>query len=96
MIKDPGFTDAPGKESIGGLALSEDGATLYAVNLRTRSLVSFDATGATAAAPKSTVAIPDPGCASPGDWRPFGLQVHNNTLYVGGVCSAESTRQRAT
>ncbi|MET8765619.1 SdrD B-like domain-containing protein [Streptomyces sp. NPDC004658] len=95
MIKDAGFTDAPGKESIGGLALSEDGSTLYAVNLRTRSLVSFDATGATAAAPKSTVPIPDPGCASPDDWRPFGLQVHNNTLYVGGVCSAESTQQRA-
>ncbi|MBO3677579.1 SdrD B-like domain-containing protein [Streptomyces sp. NEAU-YJ-81] len=95
MIKDPGFTDAPGKESIGGLALSEDGSTLYAVNLRTRSLVSFDATGATAAAPKSTVPIPDPGCASPDDWRPFGLQSHNNTLYVGGVCSAESTQQRA-
>ncbi|WP_309500644.1 SdrD B-like domain-containing protein [Streptomyces shenzhenensis] len=95
MIKDPGFTDAPGKESIGGLALSEDGSTLYAVNLLTRSLVSFDATGATAALPKSVVRIPDPGCASPGDWRPFGLQVHNNTLYVGGVCSAESTQQRA-
>ncbi|RMB87372.1 SdrD B-like domain-containing protein [Streptomyces shenzhenensis] len=95
MIKDPGFTEAPGKESIGGLTLSADGSTLYAVNLRTRSLVSFDATGARAAAPKSTVRIPDPGCASPDDWRPFGLQVHNNTLYVGGVCSAESTQQRA-
>ncbi|MET9146998.1 SdrD B-like domain-containing protein [Streptomyces sp. NPDC057197] len=95
LIKDPGFTDAPGKESIGGLALSEDGATLYAVNLRSRSLVSFDATGATAAAPRATVPIPDPGCASPGDWRPFGLQVHDNTLYVGGVCSAESTQRRA-
>ncbi|MFF3765369.1 SdrD B-like domain-containing protein [Streptomyces sp. NPDC001922] len=95
MIKDAGFTDAPGKESIGGLALSEDGSTLYAVNLRTRSLVSFDATGATASEPEATVPIPDPGCASPGDWRPFGLQVHNNTLYVGGVCSAESTQQRA-
>jgi hypothetical protein len=95
MIKDSGFTDAPGKESIGGLALSEDGSTLYAVNLRTRSLVSFDATGATATAPRSTVPIPDPGCASPDDWRPFGLQVHDNTLYVGGVCSAESTQRRA-
>ncbi|MEW2291143.1 SdrD B-like domain-containing protein [Streptomyces sp. NPDC006743] len=95
MIKDPGFTDAPGKESIGGLALSEDGSTLYAVNLRTRSLVSFDATGDTAGAPEATVRIPDPGCASPEDWRPFGLQVHDNTLYVGGVCSAESTQQRS-
>ncbi|MFF9480131.1 SdrD B-like domain-containing protein [Streptomyces sp. NPDC014733] len=95
VIKDPGFTDAPGKESIGGLALSEDGSTLYAVNLRNRTVVSFDATGATAAAPESTVPVPDPGCASPGDWRPFGLQVHDNTLYVGGVCSAESTQRRA-
>lgn len=95
LIKDAGFTDAPGKESIGGLALSEDGSTLYAVNLRTRSLVSFDATGATAAAPRSTVPIPDPGCASPGDWRPFGLQAHDNRLYVGGVCSGESTQRRA-
>ena len=95
MIKDPGFTDAPGKESIGGLALSEDGSTLYAVNLLTRSLVSFNAAGATASAPEATVRIPDPGCASPGDWRPFGLAVHNNTLYVGGVCDAESTQQRA-
>ncbi|WP_255955862.1 SdrD B-like domain-containing protein [Streptomyces odontomachi] len=95
MNKDPGFVDAPGKESIGGLALSEDGATLYAVNLRTRDLVSFDATGATASAPEATVPIPDPGCASPGDWRPFGLSVHDNTLYVGGVCDAESTQQRA-
>lgn len=95
MIKDPGFTNAPGKESIGGLALSEDGSTLYAVNLLTRSLVSFHASGSTASAPKATVRIPDPGCASPGDWRPFGLATHNNTLYVGGVCDAESTQQRA-
>lgn len=94
MIKDAGFTNAPGKESIGGLALSEDGSTLYAVNLLTRSLVSFDATEDTASRPEATVRIPDPGCASSNDWRPFGLQVHDNKLYVGGVCSAESTQKR--
>ncbi len=95
MMKDPGFTDSPGKESIGGLALSADGSTLYAVNLLTRSLVSFDTTGSTASVPEAVVRIPDPGCASSNDWRPFGLEVHNNTLYVGGVCNAESTQQRA-
>ncbi|MFC0436435.1 SdrD B-like domain-containing protein [Kutzneria buriramensis] len=95
MIKDPGFTNAPGKESIGGLALSEDGSTLYAVNLLTRTLVSFDATGATASESESTVPIPDPGCAAPTDWRPFAVATHDNTLYVGGVCSAESTQNRA-
>ncbi|HEX6356707.1 SdrD B-like domain-containing protein [Actinophytocola sp.] len=92
MIKDAGFVSVPGKESIGGLALSEDGTTLYAVNLLTRTLVSFDATGATASAPKATVPIPDPGCAVPTDWRPFSVATHDNTLYVGGVCSAESTQ----
>ncbi|WUH23764.1 hypothetical protein OG370_19240 [Streptomyces sp. NBC_00448] len=95
MIKDPGFTEAPGKESIGGVALSEDGSTLYAVNLLTRTLVSFDATGSTASAPKATVPIPDPGCAASGDWRPFALAVHDNKLYVGGVCDAESTKARS-
>jgi SdrD B-like domain len=95
MKKDPEFTNAPGKESIGGLALSEDGSTLYAVNLLTRTLVSFDATGPNTSAPEATVPIPDPGCASPTDWRPFGLAIHDNTLYVGGVCDAESTQQRA-
>ncbi|GGZ48678.1 hypothetical protein GCM10010387_48790 [Streptomyces inusitatus] len=95
LIKDAGFVDVPGKESIGGLALSEDGSTLYAVNLLTRSLISFDATGPTAAAPEETVPIPNPGCASSKDWRPFGLATHDNTLYVGGVCSAESTQERA-
>lgn len=95
MIKDPGFTNAPGKESIGAIALSEDGSTLYAVNLLTRSLVSFDATGTTASASKATVPIPDPGCAAPTDWRPFAVAVHNNTVYVGGVCDAESTQNRA-
>ncbi|MFE3217524.1 hypothetical protein, partial [Streptomyces antimycoticus] len=94
MIKDAGFTNAPGKESIGGMALSEDGSTLYAVNLLTRRLVSFDATGTTASAPKATVRIPDPGCAASTDWRPFALSTHDNKLYVGGVCSAESTQKR--
>ncbi|MFD2419791.1 SdrD B-like domain-containing protein [Amycolatopsis pigmentata] len=95
MKKDGGFTNAPGKESIGGIALSEDGSTLYAVNLLSRTLVSFDATGNTALLPESTVPIPDPGCASPTDWRPFGVTTHDNKLYVGGVCSAESTQDRS-
>ncbi|MFJ5926889.1 SdrD B-like domain-containing protein [Kitasatospora sp. NPDC092948] len=95
MIKDAEFVDAPGKEGIGGLALSEDGSTLYAVNMLTRTLVGFDATGSEAAGPENTVTIPDPGCASSGDWRPAGLAVHDNTVYVGGVCTAESTQRRA-
>ncbi|GLZ38149.1 hypothetical protein Acsp05_17730 [Actinokineospora sp. NBRC 105648] len=95
LNKDGGFTEAPGKESIGGLALSEDGSTLYAMNLLTRNLITFDATGDTAAAPKATVPVPDPGCAAATDWRPFTVAAHDGTVYVGGVCSAESTQDRA-
>jgi hypothetical protein len=65
------------------------------VNLLTRTLLSFDATGATAVAPEAVVPIPDPGCASSTDWRPFAVATHDNTLYLGGVCDAESTQNRA-
>ncbi|MBB1159222.1 hypothetical protein H4281_39290 [Amycolatopsis sp. DR6-1] len=93
MRKDEHFVDVPGKESLGGIALAEDGKTLYAVSLATRNLLSFDATGATAE-PGKTVPIPDPDCAVPDDWRPFAVAAHDAKLYVGGVCSAESTKRR--
>jgi len=95
MRKDPAFVDVPGKEGIGGLTVTEDGKTLYAVNLRTRELVGFDATAATAPGVAKSVPIPDPGCAAAADWRPFALTAHDAKLYVGGVCSAESTQDRA-
>ncbi|MFD2469316.1 SdrD B-like domain-containing protein [Amycolatopsis silviterrae] len=93
MRKDEHFVDVPGKESLGGIALTEDGKTLYAVDLRNRSLVSFDATGS-AAKPDKTVPIPSPECAVPNDWRPFAVAAHDAKLYVGGICSAESTKRR--
>jgi hypothetical protein len=89
-VIDPAFFDATGKEGLGDVALSDDEKTLYVVNLKTRSLVAYDATQPTAAAPKQTVPIPNPGCATAGDWRPWALNVHNGQLYVGGVCSGES------
>lgn len=94
MRKDQNFVDASGKESLGGIALTEDGKTLYAVNLLDRTLVSFAATGATAKVEK-TVPIPDPDCAAAGDWRPFAVTAHDAKLYVGGICSAESTQKRS-
>jgi hypothetical protein len=41
------------------------------------------------------VPVPDPGCAAPTDWRPFAVAAHDSKLYVGGVCSAESTQRRS-
>ncbi|RSM46053.1 hypothetical protein DMA12_12265 [Amycolatopsis balhimycina DSM 5908] len=89
------FADVVGKESLGAMRISEDGTTLFVVNLVDRKLYLYDATGATAAAPKASYAIPNPDCSAAGDWRPGGLGVHDGAVFVGGVCSGESTQKTA-
>ena len=78
------------KMGIGDIDLSEDGKTLYAVNLNNKELVAVDTDSKTLKAgfPK---AIPDPGCAN-GDYRPWGLGIHDGNIYVGVVCSAETSQ----
>ncbi|MFE4588584.1 SdrD B-like domain-containing protein [Streptomyces laurentii] len=88
---DDDFVAVPGKESLGGIKITDDGEDLFVVNLNDRKLYRYDATAPTADRPKSVTAIPDPGCPAPGDWRPFGLGLHDGLGYVGGVCSGEST-----
>jgi uncharacterized repeat protein (TIGR01451 family) len=85
--------DSVGKSSLGGLALSEDGSTLYVVNLNDRRLYSVDVNAATPTA-ADRGAIPSP-CANAADARPFGLGFKEGLLYVGGVCSAQSTNNTA-
>ncbi|WP_425834096.1 SpaA isopeptide-forming pilin-related protein [Streptomyces fractus] len=92
---DWGFRTAVGRESLGDVEVSEDGSELYVVNLADKKLYVYDATQKTADAPKASYAIPDPGCASAADWHPAGLGVQDGKVYVGGVCSAETSKQRA-
>ncbi|WP_406253423.1 SpaA isopeptide-forming pilin-related protein [Streptomyces atratus] len=88
---DDAFLAVPGKESLGGIKITDDGKDLFVVNLNNRKLYRYDATAATASAPKAVHAIPDPGCSTAGDWRPFGLGLQDGVGYLGGVCSGEST-----
>ncbi|MET8545209.1 SdrD B-like domain-containing protein [Kitasatospora sp. NPDC004799] len=88
---DDDFLAAVGKESLGGIKITDDGKDLFVVNLHDRKLYRYDATAATAAAPKAAYPIPDPGCPAPGDWRPYGLGIQDGTGFLGGVCSGEST-----
>jgi len=88
---DEAFGAAVGKEGLGDVDVAADGKDLYAVNLHDRRLYRYDATQSSAAAPKASYAIPDPGCADKSDWRPFGLGIQDGVVYVGGVCSAQST-----
>ncbi|MFJ8602592.1 SdrD B-like domain-containing protein [Streptomyces shenzhenensis] len=92
---DEAFGAVVGKESLGDLDVSTDGKDLYVVNMHDRRLYRYDATQPTAAAPKASYPIKDPGCAAPGDWRPYGLGLYEGKVYVGGVCSAQSTGSKA-
>jgi uncharacterized repeat protein (TIGR01451 family) len=89
--------DAVGKTALGGLALSEDESTLYAMNLADRNLYSIPL-GAAPAAPVAPGAsslthtpLPTPGDCIANDMRPFAVTAYQNMIYVGAVCSAEST-----
>ncbi|MBO1419564.1 SdrD B-like domain-containing protein, partial [Streptomyces sp. FH025] len=88
---DDAFLDVPGKESLGGIKITDDGKDLFVVNLNDRKLYRYDVTKPTASAPKASYPIPDPGCPSAADWRPYGLGMQDGTGYLGGVCSGEST-----
>lgn len=93
LDEDFGVFGAVGKEGVGDLQASEDGRTLYAVNLAERTLVEFDTTAAGPdVAPIATWPIPVPPAMAdrPDDWRPYGLGIRDGILYVGGVDSAES------
>ncbi|OKJ15878.1 SdrD B-like domain-containing protein [Kitasatospora sp. CB01950] len=91
--QDDAFVAPVGKESLGGLKLSEDGRDLYVVNLNNRKLYRYDATVATVEKPKAVYTIPTPDCPSADDWRPFGLGMQDGVGYVGGVCSGQSTQK---
>ncbi len=91
---DPAAFDAVGKISIGDMDMSEDEQTLWLVNLFDRTLYSIyigysptvpDAGDVTA------YPIPDPGCSN-GDYRPWAVDTYDGQIYVGIVCSAETSQ----
>ncbi len=73
-----------GKVSWGDLDISEDGTTLYAVNLSTKKVQPIDVATKTAG---GALTIPDPGCTN-GVSRPWGLAVKDGLIYAGVVCDA--------
>ncbi|GAB3962279.1 hypothetical protein GCM10028805_63090 [Spirosoma harenae] len=94
---DAGPMQAVGRMSIGGMDISEDDRTLYLINLKDRTLygifVDSPARTPTAADVKSW-AIPDPGCSN-GDFRPWAVKVYRGKIYVGVVCTAETSQQQS-
>lgn len=89
--------DAVGKTSLGGMDISDDGGTLYVMNLEDRRLYALNAsTGASlgSSVQIQTVALPTPGgtaanCAA-SDKRPFAVNYHRGQVYIGVVCTGET------
>lgn len=82
-----------GTTSYGDLALTEDGETLWLVNLNQQALISMDVSGATASLPGAVRQYPlsslsgVPTCTG-GTFRPFAIEFHDGTGYLGGICDA--------
>ncbi|ADB40048.1 SdrD B-like domain-containing protein [Spirosoma linguale] len=95
---DPGAMRAVGRISIGGMDMSEDDKTLYFINLKDRKIygvfINSTAVAPTSATAVKSWAIPDPGCSN-GDFRPWALKVYHGKIYIGVVCSAETSQQKS-
>jgi hypothetical protein len=89
--------DAVGKVAFGGMDVSADETRLYAMNLANRTLYELPLNAAPTAANIRSVAFPStmPNCTNSADVRPFAVHFYENQLYVGAVCSAESSQNAA-
>ncbi len=87
--------DKVGKWGLGDMDMNDNGDTLFVVNLYNRSIVAIHIKNPIQLPITSDriqeYAIPDPGCNGADNWRPWALKYRDGVLYVGGVCSAEST-----
>ncbi len=99
---------AVGKTALGGIAVSDDGNTLYAMNLADRTIYVIPtnlgrpvlASDITRLTIPSAALVPFATGATAnnplGDLQPFALTYYRGTLYVGIINSAESTTLNGT
>lgn len=82
-----------GKEGLGDVDMAEDGKTVYTIDLKTRELVSIPVNADGSAGIPERIALPTTvgNCTDSNDLRPMGLGVRDGKVYVGSVCTAEST-----
>jgi len=89
LTQDYDFRTAVGRESLGDVEVTQDGAFVLAVNMHTDSVVVYPVQDAANPAPAQTLQIPAVGsCAS--DWAPMALTEHDGKIYVGATCGATS------
>jgi uncharacterized repeat protein (TIGR01451 family) len=88
-----------GKVGMGGVQLSRYQDTLFMVNLYDKKLYSFHVNKPLAAprtlaeANVKSYTIPNPNCSN-GDFAPWALKYYRNKLYLGLVCTAETSQKK--
>ncbi len=91
---------AAAKVGIGGSQLSAYQDTLYLINLYDKKLYSFSVKKPLQAPANATDAhtksyqIPNPGCSN-NDFAPWALKYYRGKLYVGVVCTAETSQKKS-
>ncbi|AEI47203.1 SdrD B-like domain-containing protein [Runella slithyformis] len=91
---------AAAKVGIGGAQLSPYQDTLFMINLYDKKLYSFKiqkpliAPANAAEAQIKTYQIPHPGCSN-NDFAPWALKYYRGKLYVGVVCTAETSQKKS-
>lgn len=94
---DPAAWDAVGKQAIGDMDIGASDDTLWLINLTDQTLYSLfigiPATAPSGYATATPIVLPAgaTACAA-SDVRPWAVEVYQGNVYVGVVCSAESTQ----
>lgn len=89
---DPSGWDAVGKAAIGDMDIGSGDDELWFVNLANQTLYTVDIASSTLTH-TTPISLPAAATACPaGDVRPWAVEIHNDEVYVGVICSAESTQ----
>ncbi len=85
--------DAVGKIAFGGMAINDSEDFLFVMNLADRQLYRIPTSGTLNISTIQRVAFPStmPNCTNTDDVRPFAVTWHEGTVYVGAVCSRETS-----
>ena len=87
--------NAVGKMSFGDCELSPDGNTLYITNLFDKKIYVLNVTNPLSPTLITSYLVPNPACAVGSEYAPFGLKFYRGKLFVGVVCTAESSQPPA-
>lgn len=86
----------PGTVGLGDIDMDDNDREIWAMDLFNRQLLRIPVgpgvTPPTSLSQIGQYPVPDPGCNAAGDVRPFAVEIYEGKVYVGLVCSAESSQ----